>query len=137
VASESDDEADVAQDRSGARVAEFPADPRSLAAAAKFFGWLLCRTGTTAAVQGQDAAAFEPSDVRSAAEVMADFDFKQNALVARVEACDAVDISRARMSSAFSDKVKHNVYSGFRVVASHQRRHLWQAESVMKEPANI
>lgn len=46
---------------------------------------------------------------------------------------EAADLSwdDIEVVSPFHGKVKYNLYSAFRVVAAHERRHLWQAERIL------
>jgi len=101
-----------------------------------FFGWLLCRVlEPPSRIKAKTSPAFEPRHVGPIDDVLADFDGQQDALIACLEACATVDIARLRMTSAFSTRVTYSVYSGFRILATHQRRHLWQAEAALKAAA--
>jgi hypothetical protein len=35
------------------------------------------------------------------------------------------------MISPFDSRVRYNLFSAFRIIAAHQRRHLWQAEQAI------
>jgi len=48
----------------------------------------------------------------------------------RLEEADGLDLGRARMSSPFLPLVRLDLDSAFRLIAAHERRHLWQAEQV-------
>jgi hypothetical protein len=41
-------------------------------------------------------------------------------------------IDRLRIASPFARQIRYSVYSAFRLIAVHQRRHLWQAEQVAR-----
>ena len=38
------------------------------------------------------------------------------------------DLNRLKIVSPFGARLSYNVYSAFRVLAAHERRHVWQAE---------
>ena len=48
----------------------------------------------------------------------------------RLRAADGLDLGRIRMSSPFLRLLRFDLGSGFRIVAAHERRHLWQARRV-------
>ena len=48
----------------------------------------------------------------------------------RLLAADGLDLGRIRMSSPFFALVRFDLGSAFRIVAAHERRHLWQARQV-------
>lgn len=50
----------------------------------------------------------------------------------RLEAADGLDLGRIRMSSPFFSFVRFDLGSAFRIVAAHERRHLWQARQVRR-----
>jgi len=43
----------------------------------------------------------------------------------------AIDLEKIKIRSPFAEKLKYSVYSAFRVLPVHQRRHLWQAERAL------
>lgn len=47
-----------------------------------------------------------------------------------LRAADGLDLGRVRMSSPFVSFLRFDLGSAFRVVAAHERRHLWQARRV-------
>lgn len=48
----------------------------------------------------------------------------------RLEAADGLDLGGIRMSSPFFRFLRFDLGSAFRIVAAHERRHLWQARRV-------
>jgi hypothetical protein len=54
----------------------------------------------------------------------------QEDLLAIVAASRGLAIDRVKIRSPFQEKMQYSVWSSFRVTASHERRHLWQAERV-------
>lgn len=53
----------------------------------------------------------------------------------RLEAAEGLDLGRIRMSSPFISFVRFDLGSAFRIVAAHERRHLWQAGRVREAEA--
>lgn len=51
-------------------------------------------------------------------------------LAERLEAADGLDLARVRVTSPFFAFLSFDLGSAFRVVAAHERRHLWQARRV-------
>jgi len=75
-------------------------------------------------------ASFVPGMPAGRDAVVDEFDRSQSELVARLHAADGVAIDRAVIVSPFSEKMSYNLYSCFRILPTHQRRHLWQGEQV-------
>jgi hypothetical protein len=94
-------------------------------------GWLLAtwleppyrmRTRTT--------APFVPARIEPMADVLERFDYLQGELLVRMDRSRGLPLERLRVVSPFNARVKYNLYSAFRLLPVHQRRHLWQAEQV-------
>lgn len=77
------------------------------------------------------AAPFVPRSVRPKAEAIAEFSSLQSKLLEMIDAAREIDLRRIKVVSPFDKRVKYNVYSAFRILAAHQRRHLWQAEQAV------
>jgi hypothetical protein len=52
---------------------------------------------------------------------------EQERVLALVDLSAGLDLAARKVPSPVSRYVKYNVYSAFRVVTAHERRHLWQA----------
>lgn len=77
-------------------------------------------------------APFVPRSVRAKSEALAEFvTFQQQLKLLLHEARD-LDVTKTKIVSPFDKRVKYNVYSAFRIITAHQRRHLWQAEQAVK-----
>lgn len=50
----------------------------------------------------------------------------------RLEAADGLDLGRIRLASPFFSWLRFDLGSAFRIVAAHERRHLWQAGRVLE-----
>jgi hypothetical protein len=78
------------------------------------------------------AQPFVPKSVRAKAEAFGEFSTLQNKLLEILRATRGLDLRRIKIVSPFDKRVKYNLYSAFRIVAAHQRRHLWQAEQAIE-----
>lgn len=77
------------------------------------------------------AAPFVPRAVRAKAEAFGEFASLQEKLADLIRAAEGLDLMRIRVASPFDRRVRYNAYSAFRIIAAHQRRHLWQAEQAI------
>ena len=97
-----------------------------------FWGWALCKMlEPPARMRVKTPPSFRPSGPEPPEKVLADFDRLQDLLLQCVEASDGLPLGRLKVSSPFSARLRYNLYSSYRVVPAHQRRHLWQAERVL------
>jgi hypothetical protein len=55
------------------------------------------------------------------------FDGYQRRLVELLAEANGLALSKLK-KSPFNANVRYSVYSAFRIIAAHERRHLWQAE---------
>lgn len=77
------------------------------------------------------SAPFVPKAVRAKSESLAEFVALQNRLIELARAARGLHLAKIRIVSPFDKRVKYNAYSAFRIIAAHQRRHLWQAEQTV------
>ena len=77
------------------------------------------------------SAPFVPKAVRPRREALNEFLKLQRQLIDLLHSAESVALSRVRIVSPFDRRVKYNLYSAFRIIAAHQRRHLWQAEQAV------
>ncbi len=78
------------------------------------------------------AAPFVPKSTRAKAEAFGEFAALQEKLVDLLHEAREADL-RIKIVSPFDRRVKYNLYSAFRIIAAHERRHLWQAEQAVAE----
>lgn len=81
-------------------------------------------------VPGGAAQPTPEGDVSGEGEPLADFLALRGRLAERLAAADGLDLRRVRMSSPFFSLIRFDLGSAFRVIAAHERRHLWQARRV-------
>ena len=58
------------------------------------------------------------------------FDYLQGELLVRLDRANGLALDRLFVISPFNARFNYNLYSAFRLLPVHQRRHLWQAERV-------
>lgn len=76
-------------------------------------------------------APFVPKGVRAKTESLNEFLSLQDALLELLREAETISMSRVKIVSPFDSRVRYNIYSAFRIVAAHQRRHLWQGEQAV------
>ena len=79
------------------------------------------------------AGRFVPRSARAKAEAFGEFAALQSKLVDTLHAAEGLDVRKIKVTSPFDRRVKYNIYSAFRILVAHQRRHLWQAERAVEE----
>jgi hypothetical protein len=77
------------------------------------------------------SAPFVPRSIRAKAEAFGEFASLQSKLTELINDFRGLDLGRIKIVSPFDKRVKYNVYSALRIVITHQRRHLWQAEQAV------
>lgn len=77
------------------------------------------------------SAPFVPRSVRAKAEAFGEFASLQQKLAELLLAARGLDLTKVKIISPFDKRVKYNVFSAFRIVVAHERRHLWQAEQAV------
>jgi len=63
--------------------------------------------------------------------VLQDFEQLHDELIELVQASAGKQIDQQKMKSPFAN-MHYNVYSAFRIIAAHDRRHLWQARKTLE-----
>lgn len=78
------------------------------------------------------APGFEPGRLEPMAATLDRFDYLQQEVQARIDRSAGLALDRLTLISPFDRRVKYNLYAAFRLIAAHQRRHLWQAERTLQ-----
>lgn len=78
-------------------------------------------------------APFVPKAVRAKAEAFGEFSSLQSKLIDLLHESEGLDLKKIKIVSPFDKRVRYNLYSAFRIVVAHQRRHLWQAEKAVED----
>jgi hypothetical protein len=76
-------------------------------------------------------AAFVPG-LRDPMQALPGFLERQQYLFDLLTDAKGLAIDRLRIVSPFARQMRYSVYSGFVLIAAHQRRHLWQAEQIAR-----
>jgi hypothetical protein len=77
-------------------------------------------------------APFVPKAVRTKADAFSEFAGLQEKLVELLRDARDTDLGQ-KIVSPFDKRVRYNLYSAFRIMAAHERRHLWQAEQAVAQ----
>ena len=94
-------------------------------------GWALQRfLEPPYTIKTKTAPAFIPATVSPMPETLERFDYLQQEVQVRIDRSAGLALDRLRVVSPFDARVKYNLYAAFCLIATHQRRHLWQAERV-------
>ncbi len=80
-------------------------------------------------LKSKTPAEFVPQ-VKEPGRALPEFLDRQQKLDALVVEADGLALDRIRISSPFARQMTYNVYAALRLIAVHQRRHLWQAERI-------
>jgi len=101
-------------------------------------GWLLAKwLEPPYRMRSKTTAPFVPGRIEPMADVLERFDYLQGELLVRIDRAQGLPLERLRVVSPFNAKVRYNLYSAFRLLPVHQRRHLWQAENVRAQLAQM
>lgn len=79
------------------------------------------------------SAPFVPRAVRAKSEAFGEFASLQEKLVDQLQAARGINLQKVKVVSPFDRRVRYNLFSAFRIVVAHQRRHLWQAEQAVEQ----
>ncbi len=78
--------------------------------------------------------AFLPPVEIDAARVAREFLAAHDQLLDRIERAAGLDLARIKVTSPVTRWIRLSLGKGFELMATHARRHLWQAERVMQRP---
>ena len=74
----------------------------------------------------------QPVPVRDGERAWGDFRECQAQIIAVIDSARGLALDRIIIGAPFQRHLRYSVWSSFRVVAAHQRRHLWQAARVQQ-----
>lgn len=75
---------------------------------------------------------FRPEQTQTCALALADFQRAQQELFVQLERANGLALDKIMLRSPFDARVGYNLLASFLIIATHQRRHLWQAGRAMK-----
>ena len=98
-----------------------------------WMGWLLGRMAEPPVrARVKTTAPFVPRSTGSKQQVLTEYEALQEKLAAALRSADGFDLGRLRIVSPFKARFRYNLYSAFRIIPAHQRRHLRQGERVLE-----
>ena len=74
---------------------------------------------------------FQPISAGPPEQVLADFLSRQRKVLDVLKQARGYAVEQMKITSPFASKVRYSIWSSFCVTASHERRHLWQAERAL------
>ena len=77
--------------------------------------------------------AFMPASVEPKAKVVGEWEQLHREMISILAEAEGLAISKIQMRSPFNSRLSYSVYTAFRVLTAHERRHLWQAEQAREE----
>jgi hypothetical protein len=101
-----------------------------------FMGWLLgVMTEPPVRLRTKTTAPFIPSRIEPPETAMTEFDRLQSDLIDTLRQASGLALDQIKMTSPFDPRVHYDLYSCFRILPAHQRRHLWLGERTQRELA--
>jgi hypothetical protein len=85
-------------------------------------------------VRTRTLPAATPVGARSPAVVFEESRALHAQIASLMQEANGIALDQVVVTSPFSGRLKYNLYSVFRVITAHERRHLWQAEQVLGAP---
>jgi hypothetical protein len=79
-------------------------------------------------VRARTTPPFVPTGLQTKEETIGRFEDSQRDLMAELQESADLDLNQLKITSPFNARIRYNLFSGFAILAAHQRRHLWQAE---------
>ena len=76
--------------------------------------------------------SFAPHQQTSPEQLLREFGAAQQEVQRLLRLAEGKAIDRTIIVSPVDNRAKYDLYSTFRIIAAHERRHLWQAERVLE-----
>ncbi|HXV14256.1 MAG TPA: DinB family protein [Candidatus Krumholzibacteria bacterium] len=95
-----------------------------------FWGWLLIKSFESR-LRMKTPDSFVPPTIEPKDKVLREYDDLQNELSALLVENGDLALGKIKIVSPFNASITYHVYSAYRIIPSHQRRHLAQAERVL------
>jgi hypothetical protein len=97
------------------------------------WGWLLFKAvEPSPRYRMKTPDAFVPPTIEPKDKVVGEYEGLQRELVALLEGGADLALEKIKIVSPFNAQVKYHAYTAFRLIPTHQRRHLWQAERALQ-----
>lgn len=95
----------------------------------RLFSWIL---EPPPRIRSKTPVPFEPVDGKEIARALEGFLERQQRVIGALHRCRGRAIDQVRMASPADPRIRYSIWSSFVIVATHQRRHLWQAEQAIE-----
>jgi hypothetical protein len=96
-------------------------------------GWLIARSlEPPARIRTRTVEEFQPRPFGSASALLARFLELQEGTEGVLRAAARYDLNVIKVISPFNRRIRYNLFSCFRILLAHQRRHLWQARRAVQ-----
>lgn len=86
-------------------------------------------------MKAKTGPAFVPAERRTPAEDVARLRNAHDRVRASLDRAQGLALDRLSIQSPFMERVRYNLYTAFALLPVHARRHLWQAEQVLRAGA--
>jgi hypothetical protein len=97
-----------------------------------FGGWMLTKLlEPPYRLKVKTAPSFSPVAAEPKEKVLGEFEDLQQQVLSCIREAHGLAIDKLKIPSPFAKNMKYSVYSTFRIIPAHQRRHIWQAEQVI------
>ena len=84
-------------------------------------------------IRTKTSAAFVPPATRTPEVDLSELTHRHTALSARLARADGHFLDRLTIVSPFDARVRYSLFTAFRLLPTHERRHLWQAERALDQ----
>lgn len=97
-----------------------------------FWGWILVWTlEPPPRFRFPTTRPFHPVDAGPVEAVVPAFLQRQRQILEVLDSAEGLPVHTVKITSPFDARVRYTIWSSFCVTASHERRHLWQAEHAL------
>jgi hypothetical protein len=79
-------------------------------------------------------APFQPVEVGPVEGVLPEFLKQQDGIVRALHSAEGLDLEAGSITSPFNERLTYNVFAAFRILETHERRHLRQAAAAVTPP---
>lgn len=76
-------------------------------------------------------ASFQPLSPEPLAELLPRFLRQHDGVIEALRAAEGFDLEAVTIASPFNERLRYNLYTAFRLIETHDRRHLRQAEAAV------
>ncbi len=98
-------------------------------------GWAIARSLEPRWMRTKTLARFVPVHLGPTEEILPRFLDHQDQIRAALDSAEGLDLGAAKITSPFNEKIRYNLLSAFRILETHERRHLKQAEAALSPAA--